>query len=133
MPALKLDTSATEERSLSRARAVATLCSDHRAVGIRLLDLRGLCGYADFLVVATVASRPQMRAVLRDTARAFAAENYRPLNPRTGCDERWLLVDYGDIVIHLFSREARQFYGIDEMWADAPELDFPHTPEYDDL
>lgn len=128
----KPDAATIEARSLERARAVAALCCDRRAVGVRLLDLRGLCAYADFLVVATVASRPQMRAILRDTGKMFAPEKYRPLNPGMGYDERWLLADYGDIVIHLFSREARDFYGIEEMWADAIEVSFPHTPEYED-
>lgn len=124
-----------EERMLGRAKRMAALCHERRAENVRLFDLRGLCGYTDFLVVASVASRPQMRAVTRDIEKEFLERKYRPLHPSPASDERWTLVDYGDIVVHLFSPDAREFYDIEAMWADAPEpkLDFSQKPVQDEL
>lgn len=124
---------ATERRKASAkvaadecARMMAAVCYEKRAEGTRVLDLRGLCPYTDFLVLASAGSRPQMRGILREIERQMCDRGWRPLNAGSPPDERWSLMDFGDMVVHLFGADAREYYALEQMWADAPELEFEH-------
>lgn len=114
------------ERSfLEHARRMASICYEKRAEEVRLLDLRGLCNYTDFMIIASAASRPQMRGILRDIEKEMTLRKCRQINGSLVCDENWTLIDFGDMVVNLFSPQMREFYQIEQMWADAPEVEFP--------
>lgn len=82
------------------------------------LDLRGLTLVADYFVICTSTNRVQSRAIVQAMDDALARGHRRP---RGGDDQgTWILLDYGDVVVHVFGSEARAFYRLERLWADAP-------------
>lgn len=118
----------TDEERLNRAREhaclAARIASDNRAKDILLLDMREVTPLVDFLVVASVNSRRQAQS----TASEIDAEMKKIGDYKLGMegyeDGRWVLVDYGDFVVHVLSSEARSYYGLEELWGDAVLLDW---------
>ena len=113
---------------LKRARAVAAAALDKKADDVVILDLRGRTSYADMLVLATGTSTRHVEAVgegiehyIKHRARS------RPLGIEGVGQGRWVLVDWDDIVCHVFLEEVRAFYDLDGMWLDAPRV--PLTPQ----
>lgn len=121
---MKKTPSDIEERTRALACEAAKLCDEKRAESIRVLDVRHLCSYTDFLVIATVASAPQMKGVSRDIEKVMQQARLHQIH-RAGIEEgSWVLLDYGDLLVHLFTPEMRDYYELDALWGDAPELDF---------
>ncbi|GIK17141.1 MAG: hypothetical protein BroJett003_21050 [Planctomycetota bacterium] len=104
------------------ARELARIASELKSEDVVLLDLRGLTSITDFLVIATGTSDRQMRAVI-DHLREYALRVGEKTYGLDGEDsDRWILVDFVDVVVHLFSREARDFYDMELLWGDAPRI-----------
>ena len=118
------DASVAEDICLERAKIIARICYEKRIEGIRVLDLRSRCPYADFFVIGTGKSAPQIRGVLKDIQKEMSKQKYKLINEAGRGGDEWALIDYGDIVAHIFSGTARDYYQIEELWADAPEVDF---------
>lgn len=100
----------------------ARLVSDLKCSEIVVLDLRGLSPVCDFSVIATGTSERQMRGVaqqLEDFGKEHGSAPYR--QTRDGGDT-WIVIDFVDVVVHLFEPEQRAFYDIDGLWPDAPRL-----------
>jgi ribosome-associated protein len=106
------------------ARQLARLAADHRAEDVVILDLRNLSAIADFFVIATGTSDRQMRAVaeaVEDYGRSVGQRVYG----RSGYESAtWLLVDYVDVVLHVFDAERRQYYDLELLWGDAPRVEW---------
>ncbi len=108
--------------SAALADRIATIASDRKAIDIRVVDLRGLVGYTDFLVICSGNTERQTRAIHDSIHRELKDES--GLSPRRseGAQEaRWILLDYLDCVVHVFTPEAREFYRLDVLWGDAPQ------------
>lgn len=106
------------------ARLAAQLSQDSKAQDILVLDMRKLTSMVDFFVVATVPSRRQANAIagqIELEMKKLKEAKYSLEESETG---RWTLLDYGDVVIHLFSPEGREFYNLEDVWGDAPRLDW---------
>lgn len=84
-----------------------------------LLDVRGLCGFADYFVISTGESARQLRAIYDEIEKSLKKEGVAPLHREGGFDSGWLLLDYGDVIVHVFSEEERDFYQLDEFWRNA--------------
>ena len=112
--------------SLANAVAAARCADELRGRDIVVLDLTELTSIVDFFVVVTVASQRQMRAIANEVNRLLKRDRG---NPRLGIegyrtDGNWLLTDYGDVVVHVFSPDGRAFYDLERLWADAPPIDW---------
>jgi ribosome-associated protein len=106
--------------SRPRALAIAKAGLDKKAENVLLIDVRGLTSYADYFVVMTAESDRQAGAVadhVDETLKKMGVEKVGVEGYEGG---RWILVDYGDVVAHVMSPEAREFYDIEGLWADAP-------------
>lgn len=102
------------------ARLAQDACLDKKGTDIRLLDVTGLTIVADYFVICTAASAPQARAIgehVRETIREKTGR--KPLGIEGLEEGWWVLVDFGDILVHVFQEEARKYYALDETWADA--------------
>jgi ribosome-associated protein len=105
------------------ARRIVEIASDKLATDIVLLDIRSIATVADYFVVASTASERQMQAVVRDLEQTLRNEDgVRPLRVEGKSSSGWVLLDYGDVVVHLFSEEQRGFYRLEELWAAAVPL-----------
>lgn len=115
---------AEQRRSLEHACVCAQAADDSRGQDTLVLDLTGVTPIVDFFVITTATSRRQMRAVADAVVQVLRATGARRLG-REGADgSTWLLLDYGDIVLHVFSPEARGQYDLEHLWADAPRIDW---------
>ena len=109
-------------RALEHARLAARLADDNRAKEIVLLDLRQATPLLDFFVIATAASRRQSHAIASEIDAEMKKQGERKLGLEGSEEGRWILIDYGDFVVHIFSPEGRGYYALEEIWGDAPQL-----------
>lgn len=124
-PAAKPAAPPENAQALALARRIAVLTLDKKALEVILLDVRGLTGYADYLVVASGESEPQLTAIAEHIEQTLKKETLRPLGSEGQGNGHWVLLDYGDVVVHLFEQEARSFYDLEGLWADAPREQVP--------
>ena len=114
-------------QSLRRALVAAQVAADNRGRDIVVLDMRGVTAIFDCIVMATGTSRRQLHAISEEIDRILEKDmGDRRLGIEGYQESRWILLDYGDVVIHLFDAEARQYYAIEDLWAQAKRV--PFTP-----
>jgi len=100
----------------------ARLAANTRCHNVVVLDLQGISPVCDFFVIASGTSARQMRSVPDEISELGEKRDFKPLG-QTGYDgESWILVDFVDVVLHLFSDESRSFYDLDNLWGDAKRL-----------
>jgi ribosome-associated protein len=119
-------------QSESLARQLAELADSKQAEEIVALDMRGLVAYTDFLVICTARNERLARAIVDEVrVRLKASSGLLPSGFDGGGEAGWLLVDYLDAVLHIFTPEARDRYQLDDLWHEAPrlELDLGEAPE----
>ncbi|MCA9565452.1 MAG: ribosome silencing factor [Myxococcales bacterium] len=105
------------------AESVAEAAWDRKALGLRAINMRGLVSYTDVLVICSGTSDRHVAAISESIEAALKEEEIRPLGVEGRQDCRWVLMDYGDVVVHIFLDEERDVYGIDNLWAEAPDLE----------
>ena len=116
------------------AVALARVCAENRCRDVAVLDLRGLSPVTDFFVLATGTSTRQMQAVARRAVEAAAALGEKKPFGVEGDEggggtegnpvSRWILIDYVDVVVHVFSDESRKYYDLELLWGDAPHVNW---------
>ena len=111
--------SAREEKTRQFAIDAARMAENTRCHNVVLLDVRGISPVTDYMVLATGTSPRQMRTVCDDIAEMAQQRGEKPLGEDVGQSESWMLIDFVDVVVHVFSAEARQFYDLDGLWGDA--------------
>ncbi len=94
---------------------------DRLARDIKVLDLHGVSETLDYFIVASGESTPQLRALEESVREKLKAAGYLPKGIE-GPSNRWILLDYGSVVTHIMSPDAREFYDLEGLWADAAEL-----------
>jgi len=98
---------------------------DTKAIDISVLDLRGLSAMADYLLICSGSSNRQVQAISdRVTHMVKSTLKRNPLGVEGLQNSFWVLVDYGDVVCHFFTEEAREFYHLENLWHDAKEVSF---------
>ena len=112
----------TALESLALARLCAQLAFDRRCEDVLLLDVHDRTVLADYFLIATARNQRQLRAVAEAIAHegARAGRKHRRVEGATG--GRWVLLDLGDVVVHVFDAESRAFYDLESLWADAPRV-----------
>jgi len=103
------------------ARRIASLALEKKAESVLILDLRELSSACDYFVLATALSEVQVKAVAEHIQETLAAESVRPWHVEGLHHRRWVLLDYIDVVVHLFHRDTREYYRLENLWADAPQ------------
>jgi ribosome-associated protein len=112
------------EVAVQRALLCARVATDYKAEDVVILDMRGITPLYDFLVLATGRSRRQIHTLAEEIDAAMVHEGDTRLGIEGYESAKWVVQDYGDIVVHLFDPEARLYYGLDDLWADATRLDW---------
>lgn len=124
----------TTIRSEDLARRLATLADSKKAEDVVVLDMRGLVAYTDFLAICTARNERQARAIVDEVRVQVKQETgIHPGGVDGGGEAGWIVLDYLDCVLHVFTTEARDRYQLEDLWRDAPRLqvDFeaPEAPE----
>ncbi len=107
--------------SAALADRIAQIASDRKAIDVRVLDLRGIVGYTDYLIVCSGNTERQTKAI--HDAVYGALKDEEGLLPRRAegvREARWILLDYLDCVLHVFTPAAREFYRLENLWGEAP-------------
>lgn len=101
------------------AKKIAAAVLDKKALDVVILDVRGRSSYADYLVLASGESERQVAAMADGVEDKLREEGLRPLGSEGHDTGQWVLLDYGEVVAHLFHTEMRAFYDLEGLWADA--------------
>ena len=106
----------------SRARDLAQVASDAHASDVLVLDIAALTTLADYFVLCTADNERMLRAIVRALDESTQSLGAR-LNRQEGApDSGWVLLDFGDVIVHAFGKHERAFYQLDQLWADAPRV-----------
>ena len=102
----------------------AVKCADDKkALDIKVLNIGDLTTLADYFVICHAPSNTQMNAIYGEIEDKLEEDGVFLINRGSHDSTQWLLMDYGDVVVHIFNTESREFYGIEKLWADAKEED----------
>jgi ribosome-associated protein len=107
---------------------IARLAANTRCSNVVVLDVRGVSPVTDFFVLATGTSARQMRSVTDEAAEYGEEHNFKAIAQSGMEGETWMLVDFVDVVMHVFNGEARAFYDLDSLWGDAPRVGWEQAP-----
>lgn len=102
---------------------LAKILDEKKGKEILVLETDGVTSLADYFVIATGASAPQLKAMADACEKSMKEADVMPHHIEGHRGGTWILQDYGDVILHLFSEEAREFYSLDRLWADAIALD----------
>jgi ribosome-associated protein len=111
------------EAAIQRALLCARTATDNKARDVMVLDMRGVTPLYDYFVLATGATRRQIHMLAEEIDAAMAAEGEKRAGIEGYEAAKWVVQDYGDIVVHVFDPEARGYYALDDLWADAKQVD----------
>ncbi|HTF99473.1 MAG TPA: ribosome silencing factor [Nitrospirota bacterium] len=108
--------------SLELAQLCAEAADSKKAHNIRILDLRGLTYITDYFVICSAGNITQISAIADAIGHLLASEGVRPSHIEGGAESTWVLMDYDDVVVHIFDEQTRIYYGIEKLWGDAPRV-----------
>jgi ribosome-associated protein len=109
---------------VERATMCARVAEENKARDVVVLDMRGITPLYDFLVLASGISRRQIHTLAEEIDAAMHAEGEKRLSIEGYQAGNWVVQDYGDIVVHVFNKDTREYYALEDLWADAPHLDW---------
>lgn len=87
-----------------------------------MLDTRGVCSFADYFVICTGESERQLKTILEEVEHILKKEGILPHHREGTLDSGWLLIDFGDVIVHIFAPPEREYYQLDELWSEATSV-----------
>ena len=113
-------------------RAAVEAAQDKQAVDITVLNLSGAGAFAEYFLLCSGQSQPQIQAIGESIEERLEREGRRVVHREGKSSAEWVLLDYGDFVVHIFSERARQYYDLERLWRSAERVSFPalasHAP-----
>ena len=103
------------------AATAARAASEMFATDVTLIDLRGLVSYADYFVIASAQTERQTRRVAQEVIERMIEKGHRPRTKRLDEGTAWISLDFLDVVVHIFTDEARDYYRLESLWRSAPQ------------
>jgi ribosome-associated protein len=115
----------TSPDGLQKALLCTRAALDKKALDVAVLEVAGLTSIADYLVVCTGRSDRQVQSIAQAIEDALAAEGARPISVEGMRRGQWVLLDFGDVVVHVFYQPVREFYDLERLWEHAPRVRLP--------
>jgi ribosome-associated protein len=112
-----------EADAIELAVAVAAAADDKKAADLLLLEVADVLAVVDVFLLATASSDRQLKAIADAVEERGRSLGRKPQQREGRAESGWLLLDFGDVVVHLFSEEQREFYSLERLWADVPRID----------
>ena len=103
---------------------IITFLDDRKAEDIVTLDLREHSNIADYFIIATGANKPHLKALYDGLQRLYKNAGFKGFQKEGVPESGWMIMDYHGVMVHIFERELREFYDLEELWKDAPLVDF---------
>ena len=105
------------------AKKIVKILDSKKGMEIIGIDIRGLTTLGDYFLLATGTGVPHVKALEEAVEDTLAAEGLEPRRVEGAQTATWILMDYQDVILHIFTRETREFYNMERLWADAPKMD----------
>jgi len=100
--------------------------ADRKAFDMRVLDLRDVASFTEFFIICSGANQRQVQAIADQIEEQLKKQlSTRPVRIEGYSSAEWLLLDYGDFIVHIFNKESREFYDLERLWRDARKVDIP--------
>ena len=112
------------EESREAAVAAARSASAKQAEGVAILDVHGLIVITDYFVIASGETERQVRTIVEEVEKALRDLGRKPVRREGETEGRWVLLDYVDVVVHVFAEEEREYYDLERLWRDAPRVEW---------
>lgn len=106
----------------ARVREAVAAALDTKAEDVRVRHLAPVTSFADYFVIASGTNERQVQAIANAVEERLKAQGVRPLHVEGFAAAQWVLLDYGDFLVHALVEERRQYYGLERLWRDAPEV-----------
>ena len=106
----------------ARVREAVAAAEDRKAVDLRVLHLEKVSDFTDFFLICSGTSERQVQAIADAVQERMREGQVRPLHVEGFNRGQWVLLDYGDFVVHIFQEEPRRFYSLERLWGDAPDV-----------
>ena len=111
--------------ALDRARAAAEAALDKKGTDVAVLEVGDVLAIIECFVLVSATNVRQVRTIVEEVEEAvYASDGGKPTSIEGRTDASWVLMDYGDVVVHVFLEETRAFYDLDRLWADVPRTEF---------
>jgi ribosome-associated protein len=110
-------------KTIDKARLCLEIIQERKAIDPVLMEVGRLTSFTDYFLVASGASSRQVQAISQHTARRLREEGFRPFGIEGEQEGHWVLMDYGDVVIHIFYQPVREFYDLEGLWTEAPRVE----------
>ena len=109
--------------SLEQARKIVQVMDSKKAKDVRLIKIEGISSLGDYFVVASASNTTQVKAIADEVEDEMTKLGLEPNRVEGRQSAQWILMDYYDVMVHVFLDEARSFYNLERLWSDAPQLD----------
>lgn len=116
MPGRPPDAEESRQAAVAAARAAAAKQAEH----ITILDVHGLIVITDYFVICSGATERQVRTIVEEIEKALRDLGRKPVRREGESERRWVLLDYVDLVVHVFTEQEREYYDLERLWGDAP-------------
>ena len=113
--------------SLELARKAATFLDSKKAEKLNVIEVGSISSLADYFVIATGNNNTHVRALADELDERMKAEGMPPARMEGYRSNSWILLDWGNVVVHIFTQEGRDFYDLDRLWADGNKIDWQET------
>jgi ribosome-associated protein len=105
-----------------RVREAVAAAEDRKALGLKVLHLQKISDFTDYFLICSGTSERQVQAIADAVQERLRASRVRPLHVEGYNRGQWVLIDYGDLVVHVFQEEPRRHYALERLWGDAPDV-----------
>jgi ribosome-associated protein len=112
----------------ARVREAVAAAEDRKALDLKVLQLEKVSDFTDYFLICSGASERQVQAVADAVQERLRRDHARPLHVEGYNRGQWVLLDYGDLVVHVFQEEPRRFYALERLWGDAPDVTAAFRP-----
>jgi ribosome-associated protein len=108
--------------TVQRVREAVSAADDRKAVDLKVLRLQEVTDFTDYFLLCSGTSERQVQAIADAVQERLREARVRPLHVEGYNRAQWVLIDYGDLVVHIFQEEPRRFYSLERLWGDAPDV-----------
>jgi ribosome-associated protein len=108
--------------TLERVRLAVAAAEDRKALDLKVLHLEKVTDFTDYFLICSGSSERQVQAIADAVETSLREHKVRPLHVEGLARAQWVLLDYGDLVVHVFLEEPRRYYALERLWGDAPEV-----------
>jgi ribosome-associated protein len=105
-----------------KAQRAARAALDRKAIALVVLDVQGLSGVTDYFLVCSGRSTTHLRSIADGIREDLKQDGIRPLHAEGATESGWVLLDYGDVLMHVFLEDTRAYYALERLWGDAPSI-----------